>query len=72
MAISGQEALGSMGDDTPLSVLTDNYRGLHTFFKQNFAQVTNPPIDSLREKIVMSLKTRLGNLSNIADTDEDQ
>jgi len=72
MAIAGQEALGSMGDDTPLSVLTDNYRGLHTFFKQNFAQVTNPPIDSLREQIVMSLKTRLGNLGNIADSDEDQ
>ena len=72
MAISGQEALGSMGDDTPLSVLTDNYRGLHTFFKQNFAQVTNPPIDSLREQIVMSLKTRLGNLGNIADADAEQ
>ncbi len=72
MANSGQEALGSMGDDTPLSVLTNNYRGLHSFFKQNFAQVTNPPIDSLREQIVMSLKTRLGNLGNIADSDEDQ
>ena len=68
----GQEATGSMGDDTPLSVLTDRYRGLHSFFKQNFSQVTNPPIDSLREQVVMSLKTRLGNLGNIAEEDSEQ
>ena len=48
MVKTGQEAIGSMGDDAPLSVLTERYRGLHSFFKQNFAQVTNPPIDSLR------------------------
>ena len=67
-----QEAIGSMGDDTPLSVLTERYRGLHSFFKQNFSQVTNPPIDSLREQVVMSLKTRLGNLGNIVEEDSEQ
>jgi glutamate synthase (NADPH/NADH) large chain len=61
-----------MGDDTPLAVLSDRYRGLHQFFRQNFSQVTNPPIDSLREKRVMSLKTRLGNLGNVLDQDESQ
>ena len=65
MAQTGKEAIGSMGDDTPLAVLSGHYRGLHHFFKQNFSQVTNPPIDSLRERHVMSLRTRLGNLGNI-------
>ena len=72
MVLTGQEAIGSMGDDAPLSVLTERYRGLHSFFKQNFSQVTNPPIDSLREQVVMSLKTRLGNLGNIVEEDEEQ
>jgi glutamate synthase (NADPH/NADH) large chain len=72
MVKTGQEAIGSMGDDAPLSVLTERYRGLHSFFKQNFAQVTNPPIDSLREQVVMSLKTRLGNLGNIVEEDSEQ
>ena len=72
MVKTGQEAIGSMGDDTPLSVLTARYRGLHSFFKQNFSQVTNPPIDSLREQVVMSLKTRLGNLGNIVEEDSEQ
>ena len=72
MAEDGKEAVGSMGDDTPLAVLSDHYRGLHHFFRQNFAQVTNPPIDSLREVGVMSLKTRLGNLGNILDEEEGQ
>ena len=72
MAEDGKEAIGSMGDDTPLAVLSDQYRGLHHFFRQNFAQVTNPPIDSLREVGVMSLKTRLGNLGNILDEEEGQ
>ena len=72
MVTTGQEATGSMGDDAPLSVLTERYRGLHSFFKQNFSQVTNPPIDSLREQVVMSLKTRLGNLGNIVEEDEEQ
>ncbi|HEV2551046.1 MAG TPA: glutamate synthase large subunit [Stellaceae bacterium] len=72
MAEEAKEALGSMGDDTPLAVLSERYRGLHHFFRQNFSQVTNPPIDSLREKRVMSLKTRLGNLGNILDEDASQ
>ena len=62
-----KEATGSMGDDTPLAVLSDRYRPLYHFFRQNFSQVTNPPIDSLRENKVMSLKTRFGNLGNILD-----
>ena len=67
MAEDGKEAIGSMGDDTPLAVLSDHYRPLYHFFRQNFSQVTNPPIDSLRENKVMSLKTRFGNLGNILD-----
>ena len=54
-----KEATGSMGDDTPLAVISNHYRGLHRFFRQNFSQVTNPPIDSLREKVIMSLRTRI-------------
>ncbi|MBI2256283.1 MAG: glutamate synthase large subunit [Proteobacteria bacterium] len=72
MVEEAKEAIVSMGDDTPLAVLSDRYRGLHQFFRQNFSQVTNPPIDSLREKRVMSLKTRLGNLGNVLDQDESQ
>jgi len=72
MVEDAKEALGSMGDDAPLAVLSDRYRGLHHFFRQNFSQVTNPPIDSLRERRVMTLKTRLGNLGNILDEDETQ
>jgi glutamate synthase (NADPH) large chain len=72
MAETGKEAIGSMGDDAPIAVLSDKYRGLHHFFRQNFSQVTNPPIDSLRERRVMSLTTRLGNLGNILDEDESQ
>jgi len=67
MAEDGKEATGSMGDDTPLAVLSDRYRPLYHFFRQNFSQVTNPPIDSLRENKVMSLKTRFGDLGNILD-----
>jgi len=62
-----KEAVGSMGDDTPLAVLSDKYRPISHFFRQNFSQVTNPPIDSLRENEVMSLKTRFGNTGNILD-----
>ena len=58
-----------MGDDTPLAVLSNRYRPLYHFFRQNFSQVTNPPIDSLRENKVMSLKTRFGNLGNILNFD---
>ena len=72
MAQTGKEAVGSMGDDAPLAVLSERYRGLHHFFRQNFSQVTNPPIDSLRERHVMSLRTRLGNLGNILDESPEQ
>jgi len=72
MVEDGKEAVGSMGDDTPLAVLSEQYRGLHHFFRQAFSQVTNPPIDSLREYRVMTLNTRLGNLGNILDQDESQ
>ncbi|MFV0408655.1 MAG: glutamate synthase large subunit [Paracoccus sp. (in: a-proteobacteria)] len=67
MAEDGKEALASMGDDTPAAVLSKQYRPLSHFFRQNFSQVTNPPIDSLRETRVMSLKTRFGNLKNVLD-----
>jgi len=67
MVEEAKEAVGSMGDDTPTAVLSDRYRPLSHFFRQNFSQVTNPPIDSLRENEVMSLKTRFGNLRNILD-----
>ncbi len=72
MIEDAKEAIGSMGDDTPVAVLSEQYRGLHHFFRQNFSQVTNPPIDSLRESAVMSLKTRLGNLGNILEEDASQ
>ncbi len=67
MVEDANEALGSMGDDTPVAVLSEQYRGLHHYFRQMFSQVTNPPIDSLRESRVMTIKTRLGNLGNILD-----
>ena len=67
MAEDGKESLASMGDDTPPAVLSGQYRPLSHFFRQNFSQVTNPPIDSLRESRVMSLKTRFGNLKNVLD-----
>ena len=67
MVEGGKEAIGSMGDDTPLAVISDKPRLISQFFRQNFSQVTNPPIDSLRERHVMSLKTRFGNLANILD-----
>ena len=72
MVEDAKEPVGSMGDDTPLAVLSDRYRGLHHFFRQNFSQVTNPPIDSLRENYQMSLITRLGNLGNILDEEPSQ
>ena len=72
MAEDGKEAIASMGDDTPSAVLSKRYRPLSHFFRQNFSQVTNPPIDSLREYRVMSLKTRFGNLKNVLDQDSSQ
>ena len=65
MVEDGKEMVASMGDDTPAAVLSSVYRPLSHFFRQNFSQVTNPPIDSLREGRVMSLKTRFGNLRNV-------
>ena len=72
MVADGAEAIGSMGDDTPLAVLSETYRGLAHYFRQAFSQVTNPPIDSLRETRVMSLTTRLGNLGNVLEEQESQ
>ncbi|HET6518990.1 MAG TPA: glutamate synthase central domain-containing protein, partial [Geminicoccaceae bacterium] len=72
MVQDGKEPVGSMGDDTPAAVLSGRYRGLHHFFRQQFSQVTNPPIDPLREWRVMSLKTRYGNLGNVYDQDPSQ
>ncbi|WP_088333901.1 glutamate synthase large subunit [Sphingomonas mucosissima] len=70
MVETAKEAIGSMGDDTPLAVISDKPRLISQFFRQNFSQVTNPPIDPLRERYVMSLKTRFGNLANILDTED--
>ena len=72
MVETAKEAIGSMGDDTPLAVISDKPRLISQFFRQNFSQVTNPPIDSLRERQVMTLKTRFGNLANILDTEGTQ
>ncbi len=72
MVEDAAEAVGSMGDDTPVAVLSNQYRGLHNYFRQTFSQVTNPPIDSLRETRVMTLRTRLGNLGNILDENPEQ
>ena len=68
---SGKEGTGSMGDDTPLAAFTDSIRPFSDFFKQKFAQVTNPPIDPIREKVVMSLNVRFGELRNILDETPD-
>ena len=65
MALDGQEAVGSMGDDTPLAVLSARPQLLYRYFKQLFAQVTNPPIDPLREELVMSLRGYLGRSGNL-------
>ena len=67
LAESGNEAVGSMGDDTPMAVLSRQERSLYDYFRQKFAQVTNPPIDPLRESIVMSLEVDLGPERNIFD-----
>ena len=67
MAANGQEPVGSMGTDTPLAVLSDQPKLLFNYFKQLFAQVTNPPIDPLREGLVMSLLTFTGKQRNLLD-----
>jgi glutamate synthase (NADPH/NADH) large chain len=65
MATGGKEPIGSMGTDTPLAILSDKPQHLSSYFKQLFAQVTNPPIDPIRERLVMSLGTFAGNIGNI-------
>ncbi|HYG19469.1 MAG TPA: glutamate synthase large subunit [Ohtaekwangia sp.] len=67
MAEKGYEAIGSMGDDAPLAVLSKESRHLSNYFKQHFAQVSNPPIDPIRERLVMSLFTRVGCSLNVLD-----
>jgi len=67
MAVTGQEAVGSMGTDTPISALSDKSKLLFSYFKQNFAQVTNPPIDPIREELVMSLLSFIGPRPNLFD-----
>ncbi|MFD2236736.1 glutamate synthase large subunit [Aureimonas populi] len=67
MATTGQEAIGSMGTDTPISAMSGRSKLLYTYFKQNFAQVTNPPIDPIREELVMSLVSFIGPRPNIFD-----
>lgn len=67
MATTGQEAIGSMGTDTPISAMSEKSKLLYTYFKQNFAQVTNPPIDPIREELVMSLVSFIGPRPNILD-----
>lgn len=69
IAVAGQEATGSMGDDAPMAVLSTGIRQVSDYFRQQFAQVTNPPIDPLREAIVMSLETCLGGEKNVFSED---
>ncbi len=67
MGTTGEEAIGSMGNDTPISAMSDKPKPLYTYFKQNFAQVTNPPIDPIREELVMSLVSIIGPRPNLLD-----
>ncbi|KKX52214.1 glutamate synthase [Sphingobacterium sp. IITKGP-BTPF85] len=70
MALTGYEPTGSMGSDVPLAILSDQPQHLSSYFKQFFAQVTNPPIDPIRERLVMSLATFIGNAGNILIEDK--
>src|SRR5690606_40639272 len=67
MAQKGYEPIGSMGDDTPHAVLSRESRHISNYFKQHFAQVSNPPIDPIRERLVMSLFTRVGASLNVLE-----
>ena len=67
MVVTGEEPISSMGTDTPLAVLSDRPQLLFKYFKQLFAQVTNPPIDPIREQLVMSLVTNIGPKPNLMD-----
>lgn len=71
MAVDGKEPIGSMGTDAPLAVLSDQPQHLSSYFKQLFAQVTNPPIDPIRERLVMSLASFVGNNGNLLDESPD-
>ena len=70
MALDALMPVGSMGDDTPLAVLSEQPQQLYRYFKQRFAQVTNPPIDPLRERLVMSLETDVGPRGSILQENE--
>jgi glutamate synthase (NADPH/NADH) large chain len=70
MAVDGKEPIGSMGTDVPLAILSDKPQHLSSYFKQFFAQVTNPPIDPIRERLVMSLASFIGNNGNLLDEDK--
>ncbi len=67
MAITGEEATGSMGTDTPISAMSELSKPLYTYFKQNFAQGDEPPIDPIREQLVMSIVSFIGPRPNILD-----
>ena len=68
MAMNGEEAIGSMGNDAPLAVLSHHSKPLYDYFRQSFAQVTNPPVDPIREEIIMSLLSYIGPKPNLLDT----
>ena len=70
MATNSEEAIGSMGNDSPLAVLSKRNKTLYNYFKQLFAQVTNPPIDPIRESIVMSLVSFIGPKPNLLDINQ--
>ncbi len=72
MATDGSEAIGSMGNDTPLAVLSDRPQLLYNYFKQLFAQVTNPPLDAIREEIITSLVTTIGSEGNLLEETPEQ
>ena len=72
LAETEQETTGSMGDDTPFAVLSHQQRSLYDYFRQAFAQVTNPPIDPLRERVVMSLSTQIGREGNVFESSAEQ
>src|SRR4029077_2417937 len=71
MAKNGEEAIGSLGNDTPLAVLSDRAPALFNYFKQLFAQVTNPPLDAIREELVTSMSTALGPERNLLKPDSE-
>src|SRR6185503_18308147 len=67
MAVDGVEAVGSMGNDTPLAVLSEHPQLLYSYFKQLFAQVTNPPVDAIREELIMAVDTSIGPEGNLLE-----